>query len=230
MNQLRWLQQIVTLMALMVLFAGCAQLPEYARPQFYRSEKDSTASKTGFGYRQLAISDFQATSLADSSEASHKHIYARSCLTIRPAQKTRISIFQTAYQDQSLFVGKISGAEFEALFIPECSWWNPDVPTQRTAYVLEHEQIHFALAELAARLLNRLADDELGDFVALGNDYQEAQQEIVEKLQGMAYQAMESGLEEHTDFDESTSLFHDPEAQRSWRETMEKRLQEERSR
>jgi hypothetical protein len=217
-------------MTLVLLFAGCAQLPEYARPQFYRPENDSISSKTGFGYRQLVMSDFQAPSVADSSEAQHKHIYARSCLTIRPSQKTRITIFQTAYQGQSLFVGKIPEAEFEALFIPECSWWNPQVPAQKTAYVLEHEQIHFALAELAARRLTRQADKALSDFVALGNNHQEAQQEIAEKLQDMAYRVMESGLEEHTDFDENTSLFHDPEEQQSWKEQVERRLSEERFR
>ena len=37
----------------------------------------------------------------------------------------------------------------------ECSWWNPQHIGLPHEYILEHEQIHFALFEIAARRLNQ---------------------------------------------------------------------------
>jgi hypothetical protein len=56
---------------------------------------------------------------------------------------------------QSYFFGRIDHLAFEAVMIPERSWWNPAIQANMTGYVLQHEQIHFALTELAARKLTR---------------------------------------------------------------------------
>jgi hypothetical protein len=45
----------------------------------------------------------------------------------------------------------------------DCSWWN-EKATMDAAYVLEHEQIHFALTELGARSLSANAAQIAGEL------------------------------------------------------------------
>ena len=210
------------------LMVGCAQLPEYARPRFHVPEDGATVSQNGFGYRPLTVEDFQAASLPSDFSAHNHHINAHSCISIRPARDSKTRITQGVYGKQSFYVGSIPQVTFEAIFVPGCSWWNPEVPEGRKAYVLQHEQIHFALAELAARQLTRDAREEMKDYLAINNSYREVQEELKTKLKDMAHAAMASSFEEHTDFDEDTSLYHDPRAQRWWLEEVEARLAEER--
>ena len=154
------------------------------------------------------------------------HINAHSCISIRPAPASQARITQGVYQGQSFYMGSIPKVSFQAVFVPGCSWWNPAVPERRKAYVLQHEQIHFALAELSARKLTREAREELKDYLAINDSYGEVQAELAAKLASMARAAMETSFEEHTDFDEDTSLFFDPRAQREWLEDVEARLAE----
>jgi len=209
------------------LIAGCAQLPEYARPRFHSPDNGSTVSGEGFGYRLLTIEDFSAEALPPEYSQYNHHINAHSCISIRPSRESKARITQGVYGNQSFYVGSIPEVTFEAVFVPACSWWNPEVKSRQRAYVLQHEQIHFALAELAARQLNRHAREEMKNFLAVGNSYQEVQEELKTKLKEMAHTAMESSFEEHTDFDEDTSMRHDPRAQRWWLEEVETRLAEE---
>ena len=62
----------------------------------------------------------------------------------------------------SFYVGTISQLKFKTVFVPECSWWNPNLAKNGENYVLQHDQIHFALTELAARKLTSKVSDGLG--------------------------------------------------------------------
>lgn len=212
---------------LFALFVGCAQLPEYARPRFHTPDNGSTVSREGFGYRRLTVEDFSAESLPPEYSPYNHHINAHSCISIRPSRESKARITQGIYGNQSFYVGSIPEVTFEAVFVPACSWWNPEVNGNQQAYVLQHEQIHFALAELAARQLTRDAREEMKDYLAISNSYKEVQEELKTKLKNMAHAAMESSFTEHTDFDEDTSMRHDPHAQRWWLEEVEARLAEE---
>lgn len=126
----------------------------------------------------------------------------------------------------SFYVGTISQLKFKAVFIPECSWWNPNLARNREKYVLQHEQIHFALTELAARKLTSEVSDEVKSYLAIGDTYIETQKEINEKLKTMVQEAMEVSMEEHTDFDEDTSMYYDPGVQRRWLQQVNANLAE----
>lgn len=208
------------------LIGGCAQLPDYARPRFHVPENGAAASRDGFSYRPLTVEDFQAASLPPEYSEYDHHINAHSCISIRPTRDTKVRITQGTYGAHSFYVGSIPHIVFEAIFVPACSWWNPEVPEPRITYVLEHEQIHFALAEIAARKLTRDAREVLKDYLAINNSYPDVQEELKTKIRDMAHAAMESGFEEHTDFDKDTSLYHDPRAQRWWLQEVEARLAE----
>ena len=209
------------------LLVGCTQLPEYARPRFHEPENGAVLRRGGFAYRPLTVEDFQAASLPPEYSQHDHHINAHSCISIRPAQDSKVRITQGAYGEQAFYVGSIPQVTFEAIFVPGCSWWNPEVPRSRRAYVLQHEQIHFALAELAARKLTREAREEMKDYLAVNDSYREVQEELKTKIRDLAHAAMEASFEEHTDFDEDTSLYQNPRAQRWWREEIEARLAED---
>ena len=212
---------------LVLLIAGCAQLPEYARPHFHALDGRSASSGEGFPYRPLTVEDFKAPSLSPPYEEYNDHINAHSCISIRPSETSKVRITQGVYDGKMFYVGSIPEVRFEAVFIPACSWWNPEVPGNRRAYVLQHEQIHFALAELAARQLTREAREELKNFLAINASYQAVQDELRAKLEALTRAAMEANFAEHTDFDEDTSLYYDPRAQRWWLEEVEGRLAED---
>ncbi len=209
-----------------VLLVSCVQLPEYAQPRFHSSENNGLAGREGFSYRQLKVKDFQAVSLSSDYSQYNHHIGAQSCINIRPSKEVKIRIIQAYYQDMSFYTGTISQLKFEAVFVPECSWWNPNLAKGKEGYVLQHEQIHFALTELTARKLTNEANSELKSYLAIGNTYIESQKEIKKKLQAMIRKAMEVSLEEHTDFDEDTSMLYAPRAQQKWVERVNARLVE----
>ena len=218
--------KIVLVLLLLGLIASCVRLPKHAQPRFYVPEKNDLASTKGFGYRQLAVKDFQAEALPSDYRQYNHRIGAQSCINMRPSRSSEIRIIQSYYHDMPFYVGTISKLTFEAIFVPDCSWWNPNLAKGRKEYVLQHEQIHFALTELAARKLTNDASHELKGYRAIGNTYSESQEELKRKLKTMVREAMEVGLEEHTDFDKDTSLFYDPRVQRRWLEKVDARLAE----
>ena len=52
---------------------------------------------------------------------------------------------------------RVHNLAFTAFMDRDCSWWNPQYTGLPHEYILEHEQIHFALFEIAARRLNQQA-------------------------------------------------------------------------
>ncbi len=205
---------------------GCVTLPEYGKPRFVAPGVDNPGNKEGFTYRKLERKDFQASSLPEASRQYSHNIGAQSCVTIRPSEDAKITIVQSHYDTMLFFAGTLKQVSFEAIFVPDCSWWNPAIPTDKEEYVLQHEQIHFALAELAARELTSKAVDEMNSYLAIGNDHKEVQEEIAKKLRGMGEETMQVSLKEHTAFDEDTSLFYDPRVQKRWLQNVNIRLGE----
>jgi hypothetical protein len=225
MNFLMCLRYFVVL-GLLVLLSSCASLPEYARPQIYIPEEGKATTQKGFSYRKLAFTDFQATSLPVGLQQYSRHLNARSCITIHPTQNSKVNIRSTFFYDHLTYAGSFDSISFEASFIPSCSWWNDKVPEKLKAYVLQHEQIHFALAELAARKVTLQAKEGLGHYVAFGNTDHEVQMKLRAKVKELLQDAIKSDLKVHTAFDEDTSGYHVPKVQQSWFSDVEKRLAE----
>ncbi len=204
-----------------LLVVSCAPLPEYARPKFYsHSDIVTDTDHSGFGYRLLAIDDFQAEMLPPDVQQYHESINARSCLTIRPSNNTSARIGEVSYYGSPIWVGQFRHISFEALFIPSCSWWNEKVSQKKIDYVLQHEQIHFAIAELSARRATTELGMKMKDYTAVGGTHTEVAEELNRVLLDSVHQLLESDLEIHTEFDEDTSMFFDQDRQTSWYEKL----------
>ena len=214
----------ILLMQVFLWLSGCAQLPEYARPHLREINPKQEVSKKGFTYRQLTVDDFQASELPATVEPQAKNIAAYACCRIRAAEDSKFKITRGYLKQQIYYFGTIEYIVFEVVMIPECSWLNPGVSGKKLEYVIEHEQIHFALMEIAARNLTREVRKETKDFIAIQSTFKETQEEISAKIRNMVRTANQAVLKEHTLFDEDTSLYFDPEAQRHWLDRVEDQL------
>lgn len=201
--------------------AGCVQLPDYALPQFGMNQGPQLA---GITYRQLTRDDFQAASLPEGLQAHAVALSARSSLQIRPGRDVHITINSNWYHGQLVYFGRVENLRFEAVLIPEKSWWNPDIPKNREAYVLEHEQIHFGLLELAARKLTQEAAAAGSDILVIDTSYARVRDGVMQRIEELVQSRSEDLYNEHKLFDERTSLFYDPSGQRRWLERLEEQL------
>lgn len=211
---------LLFLIAISFYLSGCAQLPEFATPHL--SSQPFDPSVQYLSYRQLSVDDFKAVTPSDTIKDHQHMINAHTSVSLRPVTEIQyiISPPQTNF---GLYKAYLQELSFKAVMVPSRSWWNPRLASDKTAYVLQHEQIHFALMEIAARDLNRKLSTS-GSQAVSGT-----QREIVEKLLMEAIEkeitaTQKEILKEHTAFDEDTSLYHDPERQQEWYESSLRRL------
>jgi len=221
-------RQFLTIILLALwLISACTRLPEYARPQFQPVTEGGIAPPNAFSYRLLTPEDFQASSLPEDVQRYNHRIQARSCTSLRPARHTTIKITRGNIGNMQIYTGRYVDISMEAIFKPDCSWWNPQIPSKHMGYILEHEQIHFALTELSAHRFNRFHRRYLLDYIAVGKTAEEVRDELVGQARKMVQQGMQEDLQIHIRFDEDTSMVYDQEKQRQWLKRINHQLQEE---
>lgn len=201
---------------LLFLAIGCATLPEYARPRRAPVNRETVDSSEGFAYRQLKRTDFRALSLPQELSGHEKQIQAHSCIQIRPTKDTKYNVVSNDYRGKTFYFGSIQYIAFEAFMLPSCSWWNPQMAQKRAGYVLEHEQIHFAITELATRRLTRQAQEAINTFLVIQPTRKQAADELTTLIKSLIKTATDESLKEHTAFDEDTSMTFNPKQQRWW--------------
>lgn len=215
---------IILGLTLAAVLTSCGGLPDYARPRGGVQLDDPAMLSDAFTYRRLTRSDFRAEALPADRLMHQSSINAHTCTHIRPTPDSRIRLHRTRYQDAVVFIGTIESIGFEAVMIPGCSWWNPALPPARHAYVLQHEQIHFALVELTARRLTVDIRDAAGALMAIHPTAEAARAEVAATISGWIRDASDQSLAEHTAFDQDTSLFYSPQWQRWWQEKVDRQL------
>jgi hypothetical protein len=207
------------------LLAACVSpLPEYARPVAeYRAASPSQDADM-IPYRAVERGDFLSPTPPPHLAAVADKLCAATCAQIVlddvPVTITALS------PGGPPFEARPDRIRFRALMDRRCSWWREGPCAQPAEYVLQHEQIHFALVELEARRLN-LRNDELADRVqARGRSPEEASARSRERLEAILRDSSDAILEGHTRFDEDTSLGYRPERQQAWYERTMRALAE----
>jgi hypothetical protein len=209
---------------LLALIHGCAQLPEYARPRMVEADELQQTPPTGFAYRELTPEDFRAAALSEQMSEHAERINAHAAIQIRLTGNSSFSITSGDLYGQSYFFGKIDRLGFEAVMLPDRSWWNPKIPANMRGYVLQHEQIHFAVTELAARQLARDSQKWASEVLVIKPTPQEVRAELARQIKDRINAAMEANLKRQAEFDEDTSLFYNPRRQQWWSWTVEDEL------
>ena len=133
------------------LLGGCStsRLPDYAAPSvsFVSKELDMTDV---ISYRPLVRDDFRGKKPPSSFD---ERMAAVTCVYTQPVvDKNSIEILplSSGFGEQEYEV-TFHNLRYRALMNRKCSWWNQGISGLDEDYVLEHEQIHFALFEAAAR-------------------------------------------------------------------------------
>ncbi len=211
---------------LLVLLAGCARLPDYAMPRGGILIEDPTVLQDAVTYRRLTRADFKASALPQDRAMHADTIDAHTCVQIRPAKDSQFSIHRARFGEAWAYFGRIQSIRFEAIMLPGCSWWNPATPSRRHAYVLQHEQIHFAITELTARRLTEKARLKAKSFLSIHPSDQSVREEIGAAIREWIREAATEALDVHTDFDEDTSMVFNLRLQQWWFEKIEKQLSE----
>jgi hypothetical protein len=212
------------LLLLLMAFIGCARLPDYALPRSSTLVGDPAMLEAAFTYRQLTRADFKAPGLMSALTMHESSINAHTCTRIRPTRDSRFSVSRSRFNGSVVYIGSIEHIGFEAIMIPGCSWWNPALPAHRKAYVLQHEQIHFALVEVSARQLTVDAREKAKTFMTIHPTMAAAKAEISTTVQQWIQSATQASMATHTAFDKDTSLFYSPRWQRHWLEKVERQL------
>jgi len=223
---LRLVQLLLILFSL--LLNSCARLPDYALPHIEETKSNQLSLKQGFTYRKIKVNDFCAPSLPEHMSEHAKYFNARSRIQIRPSKETKFIINSSYndYYDQTIWSGRIQSIAFEAVMLPDYSWWNPAVSREKIAYVLQHEQIHFALMELAARHLTQQAQADIDAILVIDSTRQGVHDQLLEKVKELIQAEHDEIIKEHTAFDEDTSLYNDPEKQQWWFDRVNNQLRD----
>jgi len=125
-----------------------------------------------------------------------------------------------------LYTATAHRLRFHAQMDRNCSWWNPTSVGFSDTYLLQHEQIHFALFELEARALNASAPAISARLNATSDDPEKAAAVARHQLEGQLQTALDDVLARSRKFDEDTSMGHYPEKQQQWWERVSSELSE----
>jgi hypothetical protein len=212
----------------LALIPACVRLPEYARPRMVQADDLQKTLATGFPYRPLTPEDFRATSASEQLPEHAERINARAAIQIRLTADSSFRITSADLYGQRYFFGSIERLAFEAVMLPDRSWWNPKIQANMRGYVLQHEQIHFALTELAARQLTRDSQNWAADVLVIKPTPQEVRAELAREIKDRVNAAMEASLKRQAEFDKDTSLFFNPRWQQWWLQTVEDELKQTR--
>jgi hypothetical protein len=204
---LRWRS---TRVALLLFATACARLPDYAMPRVELVEAAQLAKTDGIPYRKLTRGDFRARK-APITDASHAaQMSAFTCANVVPKGDIQMELRQQPAERR--FVARAAQASFVAKMDRNCSWWNPAPSDEAPSYILQHEQIHFAIAELAARDLTK----RVRQLSATGDSPEQTAAALQRAIDGVFRDVMEQMTERNTNFDLDTSGRHDPERQQRW--------------
>lgn len=210
--------------ALALLLCGAGELPEFAEP---RGGVDMVFdARDTIPYRRLERGDFRGSDPPAHLAPHRDRIGAATCAWIVTHADTRVAITPLDPEGASGYRAVPVELGFRALMDRSCSWWNDEQEDMPAAYVLEHEQIHFALFELEARRLNARVEEISGRVAAVGASPEEAAEGAQAQLRVVLEDVLVEALERNRQFDEETSFGHREEKQTAWKQQVERELAE----
>jgi hypothetical protein len=195
-----------------------SSLPEYARPHAETLRPEQYAATDVIRYRAVTRSDFRAATPPAQLGGNATRLGAYTCTNIVPHGGPSVTF---APRPDGTMMARLANASFYAEMDRSCSWWNAKSRLE-APYILEHEQIHFALTEIQAR---RLTARMQGVEVA-ARDPQAATREIQKIYDRLAQESSQELVRDSTRFDEETSFRISPTVQKRWLHTVERQLTE----
>lgn len=213
---------------LLVACAGsaCSRLPNSAAPKLRTDVTYAMLESFDvIAYRTLTREDFKGTAAPREFAAIADHLGAATCSHLLTTAGTKAVIVERyGARGERHFESRAHELGFRAVMDRSCSWWNDTLAALRPEYVLQHEQIHFAITELQARRLNATALEVMQQrFTAATQD--EAFAHVQRAVQEQLEEGSQAVLERSRDFDEDTSVGYRPDRQSEWFERISLELE-----
>ncbi len=209
-------------LAVALALAACSRLPDFAAPRG-GSLDPSTPPGDWIRYRALERSDFKRAAPPGKTKDGSYELGAQTCAYIKTSSDVQIDIVNVTEPSGATRVeGRLRNLHFVAWMDRECSWWNPTNDDVR--YTLEHEQVHFAISELAARKLNQEAASLMRELHVNADTQKEVVDEIQTKVKALLDEQNDAALDRNRAFDEETSAGKFPVQQHAWHERIEREL------
>jgi len=198
--------------------AACSRLPSYGRPQGELMSPGTLDGEDLIEYRTLTPGDFRGDKPVGEAAQHIDAMGAQTYAILRPDANVRILITETSEPDgDKRFSGKLGSVlHYRAQMDRKRSWWNPNLKEVPEAYVLQHEQIHFAIAAIEAQNLNATAAALSTEMQAEGDSQEEVRRAIQAKLDLVMRDALDRLIERNGKFDEDTSARYVPKKQDEW--------------
>jgi hypothetical protein len=204
---------------------GCSSLPDFAAPKSSPIESGASDPQDAISYRPLQRSDFRRNRPPGQTQHGKYELGALTCGSLQTSPDTQMQLETvTERNGDTHYRGRFKILRFRALMDRQCSWWNPK--NREPAYTLQHEQIHFALYEIEARRMNERAAKLVRDTLIEGDDREQIVARLNATIKELLDDHVEQSLERNRDFDEDTSLGHDPERQAEWWKRIQRELAE----
>jgi hypothetical protein len=201
-----------------------SNLPESAAPKGSLVDPSQLEDGDLIPYRKLTRADFKGTKVPPEFASVADQAGATTCgRIVTPDLELEVHGVKKASGAEH-YKSKVRKLGFRALMDRKCSWWNDKVASDRPDYVLEHEQIHFAIFELGARQLNARSGEIARDMESEGSSPEELKEHALDVHTKAMQGALESIMERSHDFDEDTSLGYKPDRQKAWLKRITKEL------
>lgn len=202
-----------------VVVAGAATPAGGFAAQARTREFDPELLRSGdlIRYRELDRGDFLAADPPAEAAGVHGQLGAATCVFLTTGPDTHI---RASSGELGLAAGqvraRVADLGFLAYMDRECSWWNPAPMSLPDDYILRHEQIHFALFEIAARRLNRRAGQMAQQMEVISSNQGQALEEVRRQIDAEMQRAMDEIMARSDDFDRETSRTYRQDRQDWW--------------
>lgn len=210
----RRLLRSLLLAAIVLTLFGCSTtgLPDYAAPSMSVVRDGELDLSDVITYRQLERADFKGTQPPSNFD---ERMAAVTCVYTRPVvDESAVEIKPLITADgQRAYDITYNNLSYRALMNRNCSWWNTGSADFDQDYVLQHEQIHFALFEIAAREWSEMP---ALTFQIKADDSDAMKDELQTLFEQHLQRQLEVLVAQNRRFDEETSLGHDPLKQNKW--------------
>lgn len=199
-----------------------------SEPQARNRRFDPELFETGdlIRYRALTRDDFRADNPPEEI-GGDRYLGAATCvyLTTHPDMFVRASSRGIDAQLGQVRA-TVESVGFAAFMDRGCSWWNPARVMLPDDYILGHEQVHFALFEIAARELNQRANELAAEWELVMLDQQTAIEQVRGRIDAELEAAYDVVVERSNDFDKETSRTYRPNRLSWWRAQVEEELKQ----
>jgi hypothetical protein len=213
------------LVSLLVL--ACSTLPAPAAPQDGRPSA-GVGDEDLIRYRILHRADFKGrVPPAGTITRGEYELAATTCVDVRADPPVSVQVVSiTGPGGDTRYEGRIRHAQFRAFMDRACSWWNPN--SRNAEYTLQHEQIHFAIVEVATRRLNEAARHLVSQLRVTADTHQDAVRAVRTRVEALFDEHDAAARRRERDFDADTSLGRNDQRQQEWWRRIERELRDSR--